>query len=214
MIPTFEGALALLMMAVASAAAGQSSPAAAVDDTPTILFVGNSLTYANDLPALVRGRAATRGRDVRTRMIAHPNYSLEDHWRAGVADSIRRIRADYVVMQQGPSSLPESGAQLLEWTDSLARVTREAGGEPVVLMVWPPLERAFAWDAVRDNYAAAARASSALLAPAGEAIRARHAAHPSSPLFDGDGFHPRREGSLIVAETIADVLFGADPPTP
>ena len=35
-----------------------------------ILFIGNSLTYENNLPELVEEEAATRGLEVKTRMIA------------------------------------------------------------------------------------------------------------------------------------------------
>ena len=197
-----HAAIALLSVpATVCALVGQSS-------TPTILFVGNSLTYANDLPSLVREAAAARGHDVRVRMIAHPSFSLEDHWHLGIADSIRRISPDIVMMQQGPSSLPESRALLIEWSDSIARVTRAAGGEPVLLMVWPTPDRAFAWDAVRDSYVAAADALGARVVPAGERIRARLAADPAAPLLAGDDFHPAPEGSRVMAEAIVDVLFG------
>ena len=199
--------VALVLLCLADGAACQTRTPAPPADV-VILFVGNSLTYANDLPALVRRVAAGTGVDVRTHLIAHPDFSLEDHWGLGIADSIGRIRPDFVVMQQGPSSLPESRAHLVAWTDSLARATHAAGGEPLVYMVWPPRERAFAWDAVRDSYTAAAIAAGARLVPAGEAIRARLEMDPSAPLLAGDGFHPAHAGSLLVATTIVEALFG------
>ena len=202
-------ALATVLFAGAAASAScQSSPnEPASDEVVVMLFVGNSLTYSNDLPALVREDARARGRDVRAHMIAHPNFSLEDHWRLGIADSIRRIAPDLVVMQQGPSSLPESRADLIEWSDSLARATRAADAEPIVLMVWPPLERAFAWDDVRDSYLAAAQAIDARIVRAGEILRARLASDPSAPLLQADGFHPALEGSRLVARAIVDELI-------
>ena len=197
------GMVIALACAPPACAAQASTPA----DATSILFIGNSLTYANDLPSLVRADGARRGFDVRVRMIAHPNYSLEDHWHLGIADSIEHIRADYVVMQQGPSSLAESRAELIQWSDSIARGTRAAGGEPVMLMVWPPLEREFAWDAVRDSYVAAGEAIGARVVPAGERIRARRTADPAARLFAADGFHPALEGSREAASAIVDVLF-------
>jgi hypothetical protein len=50
-----------------------------------ILFIGNSLTYVNDLPALVQAIGKANGEKVETRMVAYPDYSLEDHWNSGDA---------------------------------------------------------------------------------------------------------------------------------
>ena len=44
-----------------------------------ILFIGNSLTYINDLPSMVRRIGEIDGREIETTMVAAPNYSLEDH---------------------------------------------------------------------------------------------------------------------------------------
>jgi lysophospholipase L1-like esterase len=82
-----------------------------------------------------------------------------------------------------------------------------AGGEPLLLMVWPPLERAFAWDDVRDSYRAAGAATGARVVEAGERIRALLEADPSAPLLAEDGFHPAPAGSRAIADAIVDVLL-------
>jgi len=48
-----------------------------------ILFVGNSLTYTNNLPELVKIEAQTKDLKLKTKMIAFPNYALEDHLNNG-----------------------------------------------------------------------------------------------------------------------------------
>src|SRR5882762_9784194 len=50
-----------------------------------VLFIGNSLTATNDVPALVEAIAKVNGGQIVTRTIAYPNYSLEDHWQKGDA---------------------------------------------------------------------------------------------------------------------------------
>jgi hypothetical protein len=48
-----------------------------------VLFIGNSLTYTNDLPGIVKAFAqADRQQAFESRTIAFPNYSLEDHWNS------------------------------------------------------------------------------------------------------------------------------------
>lgn len=173
-----------------------------------ILFVGNSLTYANDLPGTVRTVAAALDLEVSVAMVAHPNVSLEDHWGLGVADRIREAGADVVVLQQGPSSLPSHGAHLAAWAARLDEVVREAGGRSALLMVWPSLGRWDALDAVRDAYAAAADSVDGRFLPAGEAFRALRAARPDLDPLGGDGFHPSELGTVLAAYVVVGTLLG------
>src|SRR4051812_32745540 len=65
------------------------SPALAPD---RVLFIGNSLTMANDLTSTVESLSADAGsRRLECRAVAFPNYSLEDHWNRG--DAGRAIAA-------------------------------------------------------------------------------------------------------------------------
>jgi len=173
----------------------------------TVLFVGNSLTYANALPDLVRTTAEAAGHRAATPQVALPNFSLEDHWRAGVASVIREVRPDVVVLQQGPSSLPQNQAYLREWADSLATVIEEVGARPALLMVWPDRSRLSAFADVRDAYREAARAIGGIFVPAGQAWLEAWELDPDLALYGPDGFHPSRLGSEVVALTIFRVLF-------
>jgi hypothetical protein len=98
-----RGLLPLLLL-VGLLSCGSSAPPD-LGDSLSVLFVGNSLTYTENLPALVDGlgRAAELDR-VRVASVAKPDHSLEDHWNDGEAlDSIDRGGWDAVVLQQGPS---------------------------------------------------------------------------------------------------------------
>ena len=80
-----------------------------------VLFIGNSLTYTNDLQRWSRRLARAKGVRVSPASVALPNYSLEDHWQRG--DALREIRKggwSLVVLQQGPSAAPESRVLLRE----------------------------------------------------------------------------------------------------
>jgi hypothetical protein len=175
----------------------------------TVLFVGNSLTASNDLPALTRAVAAAAGRTLSYAVRVGPG-SLEDHWYGGVVDVIADLGADVVVLQQGPSSLPESQEHLRHWAGQLAGPIRAAGGKPALFMVWPDDTRLFAFDDVHASYLAAAEAVDGLFIPAGEAWRAVWRRDPGAVLYDVDGFHPSRLGSLVAALTIYAALFNAD----
>ena len=70
-------------------------------------------------------------------------------------------------MQQGPSALPESQVNLIEWAERLAELAREHGTRPALLTVWPEGYRVNALGDVIASYANAAKAAGAELYPAG-----------------------------------------------
>ena len=177
-----------------------------------VLFIGNSLTEGNDLPGMVRALASAAGLnwDVQAQLLS--GAGLEDHWARGFAQ--QRIQSghwDAVVLQQGPSSLPESRVNLRQWTGEFDGLVRAAGGRSALYMVWPMLDR-FSWfDRVRDSYALAARDVSGYFLPAGETWRAAWRSTPSLTLYGGDGFHPTVAGTYAAALTIFAGLSGRSP---
>ncbi len=178
-----------------------------------VLFVGNSLTAAHALPEIVEAFAAAAGEGrLETRTIAPGGWSLEDHWNGGSARAaVGEGGWDVVVLQQGPSALPESRALLVEYAGRFAGEIRAAGGKPALYAVWPSIDRAFDRDAVRDSYAAAAIRADAMLFPAGEAWRAAWARDAGIPLYGADGLHPTPAGSYLAALVVFRGLYGRTP---
>lgn len=200
----------VMVLAVAPACGGQDATTApAVAAETTVLFVGNSLTYTHDLPGAFTTVARVLGHDVASVTVAFPNFALEDHWNQGIAGAIRQLRPDVVVLQQGPSSLPQNQAHLAAWSDSLARVAREVGAEPALLMVWPSTSRAFAFDDVRDAYRGAAEGVGGTFIPAGEALRVLADDDPTLDPFGPDGFHPGPTGTVAAAYVTVGALLEA-----
>jgi hypothetical protein len=142
--------------------------------------------------------------------VAHPNYSLEDHWN--LASSTEVIDAggyDVVTMQQGPSTLPSSGDHLLEWSGKWADRIREHDGTPGMYVVWPPLGDNI--DNGIFHYVTAADAKQMSIYPVGQAIRAVEADHPEIELREADGFHPSPRGAWLAAMVITGVIYDHDP---
>lgn len=168
-----------------------------------LLWIGNSLTFSNDLPAVLQDLAEADGRTVAYASLLQPDFSLEDHWARGAASAIAGLAADHVILQQGPSSLPSSQEHLRYWAGRMADPIRAAGGVPALFMVWPPTSRSEAYDDVARSYRAAAAAVDGLLLPAGEAMRSPRV--DGLALLEADGFHPSPLGTLLAALT----LYGA-----
>lgn len=204
---------AILLSACVAGAATPGQPAeppgqppAQPPTSPRVLFIGNSLTYENELPALVAALADSAGvGPLATEAVVAGGYSLEDHWGQGDARrAIARGGWTVVVLQQGPSSLVSSRVNLIEYARRFATEIRAVGARPALYMVWPESVRLDAFDGVSQSYSAAATAVDGLLFPAGEAWRAAWRRDPNLPLYGPDGFHPSPMGSYLAAL----VMFG------
>ena len=166
-----------------------------------MLFIGNSLTYSNNLPATFQRIAASNGRRVITEMIASPNFSLEDHLNAGIAKALQKQKWDFVVLQQGPSSMDDSRRQLIRDVKAIAAL---ASARIAVLMVWPPRERWTALPRVAESHRLAAEAVGGVLIPAGTAID--EALAKKLKVFEADGFHPSAAGTRVIALAVYRAL--------
>ena len=147
--------LAVLLLALASyPAAHNSSPAVRA------LFIGNSLTYENNLPAMIEAVAASAGLKGRVvcRGVAMPDFGLQEHWDQG--DALRGIRNGqwtHVVLQQGPSSQPDSRVILREFTKKFAFEVKAKGAKVVLYSTWTSRNRLNFMDDVVESYRLAAR---------------------------------------------------------
>jgi hypothetical protein len=178
-----------------------------------VLFIGNSLTQWNDLPAVVARLAMADGQpQPLTRTIAVGGFSLEDHWNNGDA---QRAIADgpwnFVVLQQGPSALLESRRLLVAYAQRFAGVIAKAGARPAMYMVWPSLERRGDFTGVSQSYRAAAKATDAVLLPAGEAWSRVLQRQPVLRLYSDDGLHPTTAGTYLAALVIYQGLYNRSP---
>lgn len=178
-----------------------------------ILFIGNSLTYQNDLPGMVCTLARAAGRPAVCESIAKPDVSLEDHWHAGEArKAIATGRWDIVVLQQGPSALPESRRLLIDYTKRFDAEIKKAGARTALYMVWPSRSRRGDAEGVSQSYRAAAKAVAATLLPVGDAWREAWAIDRNLPLYAADNFHPSESGTYLAALVAYRHLLGAPAP--
>ena len=193
-------------------AAGIANKAEAQDRELRVLFVGNSLTYQNDLPSILQALIDSAGLGPSTMArVAFPNFGLEDHWIDGTARAaIASRRWSIVAMQQGPSAT-EGRPSLLEFTERFAPLITGAGARPALYMVWPSRARAFDFDGVSESYRMAADLVGGLLFPVGDAWRAAWRMDSTLALYGPDGFHPSPSGSYLAALVMFEQITGRSP---
>ena len=192
----------------------------------SVLFLGNSYVYENDLPKLLRGVGASLRVQINTDASTHGKWKLSDHARS--PKTLKKLDAgrwDAVILQE-QSLIPgfddarfdaESApfaAALIEraraaspnarivfystwgWRDGDQKHCREI---PAVCSYAGHQER------VTRSYQRLAAPHDAVVAPVGEAWRRVRAEHPEVNLYQDDGSHPSLEGSYLAA----CVLFSA-----
>jgi hypothetical protein len=177
-----------------------------------VLFVGNSLTYVNDLPGTIAAIATLDGTQISYETIANPDFALVDHLDGGsnAVSEIQRGGWNYVILQQGPSSLPESRTLLIDGTRRFNTYIRTAGAQAALYMVWPSKDRISFFEDVRLSYKLAADTVKGIFLPAGEAWTTAWKVNPALSFYDSDNVHPTPLGTFLAALVIYERITGRD----
>jgi hypothetical protein len=177
-----------------------------------ILFIGNSFTARNNLPALLARLANERGRIVEHRLISAGGASLRQHFNGGTAlAAIAEGTYDIVVLQE-QSTLPGRNATRMHGSvrDFHAAI-KDAGARTALYMTWARRDAPQAQQAITTAYATIAAELSATLVPVGMVWERFLSAHDSPLLHDADDSHPALAGSYLAACVFLVSLLGEHP---
>ncbi len=205
----------ILLISCRDSSSDSNEPATSNQPLPktgiNILFIGNSLTYTNDLPAMLERMLLIA--DVEVGVIESQTlggYGLPDHWvRQETRDWLGLEGWDIVVLQQGPSAT-EGRPYLLEYAPLFTDEIIKSGGQTAMYMVWPSKARFFDFAGVSDSYQSAAVLVDGLLFPAGEAWLAAWETDPNIQLYGADNFHPSLLGTYLAALTMFEQITQID----
>lgn len=193
-------------------------------EAPRILFIGNSHTYTNDLPAIFLEVARAMGHPADVLEITEGAYTLTQF--ADPADALGSVvnqklteeAWDFVVIQENTNDAFSSVEEaMLPAALSLDEKIRAAGGQTAILMTWSPKEGAGIWDreyvqsTLAQNTIAVSSQLDSLLIPGGVAFLRCLGQYPQMELWDSDGMHPSLEGSYLAACTAYAVIFQESP---
>ena len=211
-------AIAAVLFAVALpfATLRGSSAVAGTASTPVrVLFLGNSLTYVGNLPAVFAALCQASGHVCSVEMIVKGGATLHDR----VADrTLERAEVahhfDYLVLQ-------ERGGDLIELPDAAARVTAETAAETLVKTAHRLGMKPILMGTYQPGPASASlvSAESALSAKRGiphvsvsNQLECGKRDDASLRWFYADGMHPGSDLTLLMAVGLHHEIFGAYPP--
>ena len=194
------------------------------DNSPVrILFIGNSYTYFNSSPELLKAMTKEQFPDkpVETKLVSRGGMTLEGHWNDGRAlAAIEAGNWDYVVLQeQSKMAMPVlvdhetyfgNTDLFFEYARKFDAAIKKAAAETVFFMTWSVVDRPEEQKILTHAYTTIANELDAILVPVGLAwdlVRKNNQIN----LYVRDGSHPSEHGSYLVASTFFSTLFDKNP---
>lgn len=198
----------------------------------SILFIGNSYTYTNNLPDMLYQLALASGNSISHSSSTPGGYTFQMHTQNSTTLSmINQQPWDFVVLQ-GQSQEPALDSTFLSWgvfpyaqmLDSLVHVN-DSCTQTIFFMTWgrkngdaqycpqfPPVcTYAGMQDRLRASYVQMAHDNHAIVAPVGEAWRNVIATNPAYDLYSPDESHPSVYGTYLTACVFFATIYRESP---
>ena len=196
----------------------------AAASTVSVLFVGNSLTYTNDLPTVFKKFAAESALHVEVDVQSSTpgGATLYDHWKRGEAAARLRERRPNFVILQGQSVEPLLSPQSFSYYAALFKTEADRLNTKTILFsTWArPAGDAYYNDRtsggspggmqtrLNSAYGSLAQNTGATLAPIGLAWEHAQQVAPEIKLLDGTQ-HPSAAGTYLAAAVLFRVVFNS-----
>ena len=201
-----------LSAALSACVSGSPAGPQALGEGTRILFIGNSLTYVNDVPGILQALAdSAAGEKLAVASRALPNYALIDHWVDGVAQrEIAKGGWAWVVMQQGwtPAGIYRDTLRLA--AQNFAAGIATIGAKGAMYQTWPPSNRPGDFAGSIESYRLAAQDIDGVLFPVASAWLATWERDATAQLYS-DGLHASVAGSYLAALVMYARIFERTP---
>jgi PKD repeat protein len=197
-------------------------------DSLSVLFIGNSYTFANDLPSVFTSLTTSLGDIATVDSKTNGGFTFQNHLDDPATHvKIESKKWDYVVLQ-GQSQEPsfptgQVNQATLPPAVSLADSVYANWfcSQAVYFMTWGRQNGDPQWDSIntfdkmnvrlRNAYARIADSANASVSPVGIAWKYVRDTYPAINLYSGDGSHPSVEGTYLAACTFYASLFRKSP---
>lgn len=194
-----------------------------------VLFIGNSLTFVNDLPGLTASLAKSRNFILEYTMFAPGGYTLAQHSsNPELLQKIKEGNWDFVVLQEQSQipAYPWAQTQVLPYARKLTQLIRDSAPAAKVAFYVTMARRNGDQQGVQfapevatyygmqkkliETYAQMAMENKGVLVPVGNAWQEVRTQIPSLNLYSDD-VHPNLTGTYLAACVFYGILFDDTP---
>jgi len=203
--------LALPILLICASCSAQTSLA----QTDRVLFVGNSLTYVGNVPAVFSAIAQANGRLVASDMIVEGGATLTQRVSDGsVARALEKNGYSALVLQERGGDLicsfgPDSCVQSRQAIRALAALAKGKGVSVVLLGTYQPVP-AVSQRLIEAELSAASEAGIPYV-EVSEKLRQLRTTAPELTWFASDSTHPGKDLALLNAILVYQALHGSLP---
>jgi len=203
----------LILICILGFVLGKKQNSLASNQAIRVLFIGNSLTAFNDMPSIVEKMGSTAKDKIRieTFMIARGGESLDRIVKSRMSSpspyfkAIESKKWDHIVLQDH-SKAPISGRnQMIKAAEALVEINQRNKANTIFFMTWAPREKLHQIDEISMVYNNLSKSLDSKVAPVGLAWD-YITRNSTIDLYDFDGIHPNKVGTLLTACTIFSTI--------
>lgn len=176
-----------------------------------VLFIGNSMTYYNNLFKVFKGLAAKRGHKLNTKAATNGRKTLIFQSTAkNVVTRVKKGGYEYIILQDIVGGF--NGENLAKGGEACVKLCKQysKNAKFIFYMPWPTKDSLTGKNSLLPyftyNYIKTAQANGAKLAPAGEVFYDLYVNHKLD-FYCGDGKHPQPLGTLVSAASVYYTIF-------
>ena len=181
-----------------------------------VLFVGNSHTYMNDMPALFSHiYEKTTGHKADSVMLAFSGKELEWHLKEYLSLRYNLLygKYDYCVIQQAAHPFPPEKNTFRD-CKKIIELCKKANTIPVLYMTWAEKSHPENQQKMIDTYIKIAKETGELLAPIGIVWKNVQNKYPEIELYYKDGSHASPYGDLLISCVMVKTISRRNPSFP
>lgn len=181
----------------------------------SVLFVGNSYIYYQNLPHIVSAISDSIPTKLITTKSTIGGARLSEHWHGKrglkTKELIKSGKFDAVVLQEysmGPIHQPDS---LFKYAKLLCDLIKQNGAKPYFYLVWAREKVPQYQEDLTRVYLKASKINGADVIPVGPGWAMARKIRPNVPLYNADGSHPSSLGTFLTACIFVKHLTGLLP---
>jgi hypothetical protein len=182
-----------------------------------VLFIGNSYTQYNNLPAMLETMAASSEslRQIQTKAVTFGGGTLQVLWERGAAlEAIQEQKWDFVVLQEQSMRPIQNPELMYKYARLFDAEIKKNGARTILFLTWASHKQPDMQVLLDRAYITLAKELGAQVAPVGPAWQAALRLNPKIPLYRDDRRHPAPTGTYLAACVFYAVLLDSQQPCP